>query len=76
MNSSVNHPAHYNEGGVECIDAMDAACTGRIGYDAHYTGQIIKYIWRHGRKSDALEDLRKAQWYLNRLIEKVVNDDD
>lgn len=76
MSDNVNHPVHYTEGKVECIDAIDAACAGHVGYDAYYTGQIIKYIWRWGKKGDALEDLQKAQWYLNRLIEKVVNDND
>lgn len=67
---TVNHPAHYNAGGVECIDAIEAAvCCQTDPADAFLTGQIIKYIWRWPLKGGA-EDLRKARFYLDRLISR------
>lgn len=63
----VNHPAHYNAGKVECIDAIEAATEGLQGIEAFCTGAAIKYLWRWSRKG-GLEDLRKAEWYLRRLI--------
>ena len=57
MNDPVNHPAHYNQvPGIECIDAV-----------RHFNfnlGNVIKYVWRAGLKGDALEDLKKARFYL------------
>ena len=62
----VNHPPHYNRAGVECIDAiLGATHEMREGY---LQGNIIKYMWRY-RYKNGLEDLKKAQWYLNKLIE-------
>jgi hypothetical protein len=61
----VNHPLHY-EGAIECIDAIEAAL-GESGFEAYLVGQIFKYVWRYQRKN-GLEDLRKADWYMKRLI--------
>ncbi|WP_438435434.1 DUF3310 domain-containing protein [Gorillibacterium sp. sgz500922] len=66
----VNHPGHYTAGKVECIDAIEAATTGLQGAEAYSTGQIIKYTWRWKWKN-GVEDLRKARWYLDRLIGEV-----
>ena len=65
---NVTHPAHYTQGKVECIDAIEAAATGLTGMEAVCTAQCIKYLWRW-RHKNGLEDLRKARWYLDRLIE-------
>lgn len=70
MNDPVNHPTHYTQGGIECIDAIKAAVTGLDGFEAVLTAQIIKYIWRWKHKN-GLEDLKKALWYLQRLIKTV-----
>lgn len=70
-NDSINHPAHYNAGTVECIDAIEAATTGLVGIQAYNTGAAIKYLWRWTRKG-GLEDLRKARWYINRLLGEAV----
>lgn len=67
MKENVNHPTHYNQGGIECIDAMEAAVSGLDGTEALLTGQIIKYLWRWKHKN-GIEDLQKAKWYLERLI--------
>jgi hypothetical protein len=66
MEDVVNHPKHYNQSGVECIDAIKAA-TGD-GFEYYLQGNIIKYLWRY-RYKNGVEDLKKAQWYLNKLIE-------
>lgn len=71
MADNVNKPPHYNQSGIECIDAIQAA-TGD-GFEYYLQGNIMKYLWRY-RYKNGIEDLKKAQWYLNKLIE--VNDAD
>lgn len=69
--TSIN-PSHYRKGKVECYEAIDTAITGLIGFDAFCTGQVIKYMWRWKNKHprNPVEDLKKANWYLQKLIEK------
>lgn len=68
---NVNHPAHYTAGGIECIDAIAAALTcQKDPMQAWLTGQVLKYMWRWPMKNGA-EDLRKARFYLDRLIDSV-----
>ena len=64
MNDVVSHPIHYtsHKSGVECI-----TITEHMGFNL---GNSIKYIWRADLKNDAVEDLRKARWYLDREIQK------
>ena len=59
----VNHPPHYTAGGIETIDFIEAK---KLNY---HLGQVIKYVTRAEYKNNFLEDLKKAQWYLNREIE-------
>lgn len=66
----VNHPSHYTQGSVECIDAIQSAVTGLSGMQAVCAGNVIKYTWRYQFKNGA-EDLRKARFYLDRLIRIV-----
>ena len=67
----VNHPKHYKaKNGMEVIDVIEAFTANLKGYEAIYTGKVIKYICRWKEKN-GLEDLRKAQWYLNRLIKNI-----
>lgn len=66
----VNHPRHYTLGGVECIDGIESALAGLQGAEAYHTGQAIKYIWRWKHKG-GVEDLEKAQWYLERLMKRM-----
>lgn len=71
---NVNHPAHYTAGGVECIDAIAAALTcQKDPMQAWLTGQVLKYIWRWPLKNGK-EDLRKARFYLDRLINSAGDD--
>ncbi len=59
----VDHPLHYNKG-IEVIDFIDS-------WDFNFTvGNIIKYVSRHKHKEEPLQDLKKARWYLDRLIKK------
>lgn len=62
----VNRPAHYTSGGIECIDAMQAAFGDEAVKDFCLCN-AFKYLWRH-RQKNGVEDLKKARWYLNRLI--------
>ena len=71
VRDAVNHPSHYTSSpakcancgaGIECIQI-----TEHMGFNL---GNAIKYVWRADLKNDAIEDLRKAAWYINREIEK------
>jgi hypothetical protein len=65
VKEEVNHPPHYTVGGIETIDFIEAK-------DLNYhLGQVIKYVSRAGKKGDALQDLQKARWYLDREIARV-----
>lgn len=64
MNDPVNRPAHYCHA-VETIDAIEAWGLGYL------LGNVVKYVSRAGKKDDELQDLRKAQWYLNRRIAQL-----
>ena len=66
MEEKINHPEHYHFGAYEAIKVIEAWGL------SFCLGNVVKYISRAGRKvgSDELEDLKKAQWYLNREIEK------
>ena len=61
----VNHPPHYTQGKIEVIDFIDDK---QLGF---YEGQVIKYVSRAKLKGNELQDLKKAQWYLNRLISNM-----
>lgn len=70
VSDPVNHPAHYTNGGIECIDAIASALSAHTDpMDAFLTGQVLKYMWRWPLKNGK-EDLEKARFYLNRLIER------
>jgi hypothetical protein len=62
------NPSHYKQGGIECIEAIKAA-TGD-GFVGYVWGNVIKYLWRWPNKG-GVEDLKKARWYLDRLIKEV-----
>lgn len=70
VDDMVNHPAHYTSGSVECIDAIEASMTAEA-FKGYLKGAELKYLWRYESKAKPKEDLLKAQWYLNKLIEKV-----
>jgi hypothetical protein len=70
----INHPSHYADGKVECIDAMEVVLKDLQGMEALCTGNVLKYIWRW-KKKNGIEDLRKAKWYLERLIKLLEGGD-
>jgi len=65
QHDAVNHPAHYTAGGIETIDFIEAKSLG------YHLGNVVKYVTRADHKGSKLEDLRKAQWYLTRAIERA-----
>ena len=65
MSDPVHNPPHYKSGGIEVIDVIEA-------FELNFRlANVIKYVLRAGRKGDALEDLEKAAWYLDREIDKL-----
>ena len=62
----VNHPPHYKVGGIETIDFIEAK---KLNYNL---GNVVKYVSRADHKSRRVEDLKKAKWYLEREIEKLI----
>ncbi len=68
---SINHPHHYNQGKYECIDVM-IEVFGLIPVEHFCLLNAFKYIWRSNAKN-GLEDIRKAVWYLNKIIELEEN---
>ena len=77
MFDDVDHPQHYklNEHGIECIDAIQATMDD-YSFQEYLRGTVMKYLWRFDYKGKPLEDLQKAQWYLNTLIEDTVASDE
>ena len=71
--SNVEHPSHYNQDGIECIEAIKAS----LGKDfpAYCKGNVMKYLWRYKYKN-GLEDLKKAQVYLNWMVESEAERED
>ena len=65
----VNNPPHYNKGDIECIDAIEAMLTHEE-YVGYLRGNSLKYRWRF-RYKDFIQDLKKAEWYENRLLEEL-----
>ena len=68
MNDNVNHPKHYNShpSGVECIEITE--------HMNFCLGNAVKYIWRASLKGKEVEDLRKARWYIDREISRILNE--
>lgn len=64
----VDHPDYYNQGSIECMDAMTAS-KGIDKVLAFCECNAFKYLWRLGDKDDAVQDAKKAIWYINKFIE-------
>lgn len=69
-NDPVNHPAHYTAGNIECIDAIEESMSFEA-FCGYLKGHAQKYLWRYQLKNNPIEDLKKAQWFLNKLIKTV-----
>jgi hypothetical protein len=66
MKDNIN-PSHYKQGKIEAIDALEAAMSTEQ-FEGYLKGNVLKYCWRYENKG-GVEDLKKAQWYLSKLIE-------
>jgi len=67
----VNNPDHYNTGRIECIEAIEESMSS-VAYKGYLKGNAMKYLWRYDYKGKQVEDLQKCQWYLARLTQVVV----
>ena len=66
----VNHPSHYTDGVIECINAIQESMSFE-GFCGYLKGNIQKYLWRYEKKNNPLEDLKKARWYIDKLIDTM-----
>ena len=66
----VDSPFHYNNGNIECIDAIKAAST-KEEFEGYVRANVLKYVWRF-RYKDNIKVLRKARWYLDKLIDSLM----
>lgn len=66
----VNSPSHYASGDIECIDAIKASMT-REAFLGYLKGNIQKYTWRYEKKINPIEDVKKARWYMNKLVDEL-----
>ena len=71
-NENVNSPSHYKHGKKETIEVI-RDCMTSDEYHGYLKGNVLKYVSRYKFKGEPLEDLQKANWYLNRLIKEVSN---
>jgi hypothetical protein len=69
----VENPDHYNTGSIEAIEAIKASMPPEQFF-GYLKGNVMKYLWRYDYKEKPIEDLRKADWYLNRLIDALIED--
>ena len=67
----VNNPDHYNTGNIECIDAIQESMSS-VAFKGYLKGNAMKYLWRYDYKGKQVEDLQKCQWYLGRLTQVVI----
>jgi hypothetical protein len=70
VDEMVERPPHYNYGSIECIEAIEESMTPEA-FKGYLKGNALKYLWRYERKGHALQDLKKSQWYLDRLVDGV-----
>jgi len=67
-NAVVDHPQHYTHGSIECIDIVHVMTADKAGIEAFCVGNVVKYLYRYQQKN-GVEDVKKAGWYLNKLVE-------
>ena len=71
----VDNPPHYNNGSIECIEAIEAMLN-KDEYIGYLRGNALKYRWRFRYKNKPFEDLRKARWYEDRLMKFLLDNQD
>jgi hypothetical protein len=69
----VSNPQHYNQAGIECIDAIAAATVNKAGIEAACVANVVKYLWRYEAKGNPIQDVEKAIWYAQRLLQELKN---
>ena len=69
VDDRVNHPSHYTDGKIECIDAIESSMS-KEAFIGYCKGNIIKYVWRYEHKG-GVESLKKAIWYIDKLTEVI-----
>ena len=69
----VNHPPHYTDGGIECIEAIEESMSS-VAFKGYLKGNCMKYLWRYEYKGKQVEDLQKAGWYLRKLTAMVAEE--
>lgn len=71
MDDQINHPNHYTDGPLHSSCGDPIECIDITEHRDFLTGNAIKYLWRAGRKGSAVDDLKKARWYISRAIENL-----
>ena len=70
----INSPEHYQGNNIECIDAIKAM-VGHFGFITYLQSSVMKYLWRFPAKGNPAQDLKKAEWFLQRLIKEIETKD-
>lgn len=70
MKSDAINPNHYKIGGIEAIDVLKAKLSTEE-FEGYLKGTLMKYMMRAGHKDDKLQDLKKAQWFMNKLVQEI-----
>lgn len=73
VKDNVNNPSHYASGDIECIDAIKASMT-KEAFLGYLKGNIQKYVWRYEKKINPVQDLKKARWYMERMVREMETD--
>lgn len=71
VSPAVNHPSHYNQGNIETIEMIKEITNGYTGFEGNLVGNVIKYLDRAPYKESKMQDIKKAQFYLNRLVDEL-----
>lgn len=71
LDERINHPSHYMDGGIETIDYIKAKCMKDNGFMGYLRGNALKYLSRAGIKDDTIEDLKKVQWFVAKMIAEL-----
>ena len=70
MADNINEPTHYTAGDIDCIDAIESSME-LDAFCGYLKGNVMKYMWRYNLKNNPVEDLKKARWYLDKLIDTI-----
>ena len=66
----INHPHHYTRGSIECIEAIKASMSKKA-FRGNLKGNVLKYLWRYEDKENPIQDLKKAKWYIKKLLKEL-----